>query len=575
MPDRVISVPQAAQIATKIKNKFDTVNGRLQQQATNIGDLSELETEDKTDLVSAINEARQSGGGEGSKNVIPEKVFYAYIYGASPYEIRTSVAPATAVYKIEPGVSYTLRTSTPRSRFRFGQYTAEPVIGSRPINGTYVNKDDVMVVSITPVETAQYIAVWFFNNDTDTDTPAEALAGLTLTNNDIIPAGYVESRGEIKPQNILFVYIHDSNKTVVEDRGSVNCRTAVYSAKPDATYEVFCDPIPTRIRIGLASGAVAKNTVLTDVFIPSGRHKFKFKTASNTANIAIYFFDSTKGDTDEAAVLNSIKLIGPAIVTPAEAVTVANNDAEALITPKDTFNICAWNIGHYHMGIGPNTDIKPATYVSKLKSFCRLIGDIDADIIALSEYSEIFYSNMTAEELIFPAFKEHYIGVQRRYSCNAVYSNLHLRGSTLHDYDCLENETITHTTSITAQDYYYIKQSVVIGGRDTTVIATHFAFDTNRPEVLQAAQIAELIQLCASDPYVIIMGDLNTRTAATLAAFTEAGYTVTPTLPVLYQFIDDLTYVVVKGFDILETATDKASRDLSDHSILCTTLRPQ
>lgn len=29
MPDRVISVPQAAQIATRIKNKFDTVNGRL------------------------------------------------------------------------------------------------------------------------------------------------------------------------------------------------------------------------------------------------------------------------------------------------------------------------------------------------------------------------------------------------------------------------------------------------------------------------------------------------------------------------------------------------------------------
>lgn len=29
MPDRVISVPQAAQIATRIKNKFDNVNGRL------------------------------------------------------------------------------------------------------------------------------------------------------------------------------------------------------------------------------------------------------------------------------------------------------------------------------------------------------------------------------------------------------------------------------------------------------------------------------------------------------------------------------------------------------------------
>lgn len=33
MPDRVISVPQAAQIATRIKNKFDNVNGRLQEYA--------------------------------------------------------------------------------------------------------------------------------------------------------------------------------------------------------------------------------------------------------------------------------------------------------------------------------------------------------------------------------------------------------------------------------------------------------------------------------------------------------------------------------------------------------------
>ena len=32
MPDRVISVPQATQIATRIKNKFDNVNGRLDEQ---------------------------------------------------------------------------------------------------------------------------------------------------------------------------------------------------------------------------------------------------------------------------------------------------------------------------------------------------------------------------------------------------------------------------------------------------------------------------------------------------------------------------------------------------------------
>ena len=49
-------------ISEDITELSDSVNGRLQQDETKIGDLSELETEDKTDLVSAINEAAQSGG---------------------------------------------------------------------------------------------------------------------------------------------------------------------------------------------------------------------------------------------------------------------------------------------------------------------------------------------------------------------------------------------------------------------------------------------------------------------------------------------------------------------------------
>lgn len=40
MPDRVISVPQATQIATRIKNKFDNVNGRLDEQEEAIDDIT-------------------------------------------------------------------------------------------------------------------------------------------------------------------------------------------------------------------------------------------------------------------------------------------------------------------------------------------------------------------------------------------------------------------------------------------------------------------------------------------------------------------------------------------------------
>lgn len=58
MPDRVISVPQATQIATRIKNKFDNVNGRLQQQEEAIDSLT-ISTSEAEELLSI---ARGEGG---------------------------------------------------------------------------------------------------------------------------------------------------------------------------------------------------------------------------------------------------------------------------------------------------------------------------------------------------------------------------------------------------------------------------------------------------------------------------------------------------------------------------------
>jgi hypothetical protein len=48
-----------------LQNKV--ITGRLEQQAANIGDLSQLQTEEKSDLVSAINEAAQTGSSGGTE----------------------------------------------------------------------------------------------------------------------------------------------------------------------------------------------------------------------------------------------------------------------------------------------------------------------------------------------------------------------------------------------------------------------------------------------------------------------------------------------------------------------------
>jgi Skp family chaperone for outer membrane proteins len=58
MPDRVISVPQATQIATKIKNKFDKVNGRLTEHAEGIDNLT-MRPSEAAELLSI---ARGKGG---------------------------------------------------------------------------------------------------------------------------------------------------------------------------------------------------------------------------------------------------------------------------------------------------------------------------------------------------------------------------------------------------------------------------------------------------------------------------------------------------------------------------------
>lgn len=56
--------------------------GEVNQLKDDIGDLSDLETEDKSNLVAAINEAAQSGGGGGGGSVSP--------YTSNPAELGTA-----------------------------------------------------------------------------------------------------------------------------------------------------------------------------------------------------------------------------------------------------------------------------------------------------------------------------------------------------------------------------------------------------------------------------------------------------------------------------------------------------
>ena len=60
------------EVLTPYANKIKELNGSLGTLKADLGDLSQLQTEAKTDIVSAINEAAQTGGGTGGKSVPTE-----------------------------------------------------------------------------------------------------------------------------------------------------------------------------------------------------------------------------------------------------------------------------------------------------------------------------------------------------------------------------------------------------------------------------------------------------------------------------------------------------------------------
>lgn len=63
-PGKAISASAISYGESDVETALDGVNGRLTEQAADIGDLSELQTTVKTNLVAAINEAAESGSVE-------------------------------------------------------------------------------------------------------------------------------------------------------------------------------------------------------------------------------------------------------------------------------------------------------------------------------------------------------------------------------------------------------------------------------------------------------------------------------------------------------------------------------
>lgn len=193
----------------------------------------------------------------------------------------------------------------------------------------------------------------------------------------------------------------------------------------------------------------------------------------------------------------------------------------------DALIIAQWNIGHFSNGVSTKSKINGSNFEQKKTDFQALISSIPADVYCINEYSVEFGTDSLkekhiTEKLLFSEFPYLFIGHQRNYSCNAVFSKLNLDEINELEYNCNQTAIITHSSAIKAKQYYFIESIIKYKDVEIKLVNTHLAFDKNNTEVA-LNQIRELIERYKDEEYVVLCGDWNTG-ASSFKLFSEAGY---------------------------------------------------
>ena len=252
--------------------------------------------------------------------------------------------------------------------------------------------------------------------------------------------------------------------------------------------------------------------------------------------------------------------------------------------PEDSFTIATWNIGHFSNGKNMNTAISDGSYAAASYKYKTYINDVlGADIICLNEYSAKFTPSNNASNL-FDAYTEvAFEGVQRNYSCNALYSKLPLSNVTVHEFACNVGVDIQYTDAVEATDYYYITGELMIGGETVTIVAAHLAFDDHLYDVppyvdtVCQDEIRELIEVFRNVDRVLILGDYNAYDYSYFDLFADAGYTLgnrneipTCTGSATKDLQWSVDNMVAKGLEIRDFRGEPTT--LSDHIAVIATI---
>lgn len=233
--------------------------------------------------------------------------------------------------------------------------------------------------------------------------------------------------------------------------------------------------------------------------------------------------------------------------------------------------LAQWNIGHFSFGNLSNSTIDEINFYNHYQQYKDMLNMIDADVLAVCEYSEIFGKNETGEqysrEVLFNEYPYIYEGHQSNYACNALFSRIEINNVRSNIFFSLNT------------NYYYITADLNISDKNVKLVSTHLAFNKDDDQYA-LLQIEELLYLFGNEEYVIMMGDWNVKDVDIFNLFVNAGYqlanhgefgdfvTFSPKKNVRNRVLDN---IMTKGLTISNVSV--ISKDLSDHYPLITTFK--
>lgn len=251
-----------------------------------------------------------------------------------------------------------------------------------------------------------------------------------------------------------------------------------------------------------------------------------------------------------------------------------SKSGNAPVVNENSIRIATWNIGHFSNGDKPNSTIKDSAFASEEAYYKDYIDySVNADLIALNEYSALFTPSHATKDSIFSSYENFYEGIQQNYSCNAIYSRIPISNIELHSFESTKDADI-HSPYVTAQDYYFLTADITVNGETVKMVFAHLVYDEYNSKANSAniAQIKELIEYCNGYERVVVMGDFNVEVFSDFYNFTNAGYDLAYNDENLYTYSKNtsaLDNIIYKGVTVSDFT--RAGTDLSDHyAIYCT-----